>query len=589
MFPRLLQKAAYQRVPPRREFALLAFLTESATADKTLGILSVFSWGIGSGLVCIEVLWHILTKWPHADRIPPDPLQRDLFLQSRRVCLAEKRRLLFPPTFLDPSAPAVTGSASADTNYTMAISCLSKIPRIVFDKVLEDGWKKRTPQRLVLPNTYNQLFCMGDFQVRNQIAVWSKQIFGKGSHFGGLEAIQVKQWRYQTPTYERNTIPTEEELDMFCQSPGHELNVPFTGHACTLQEGDHVVLAQDQAYWDAPTGIIVRIRWVSRDDGKLHRMAVILHAYDGVSEVDGDSPELKNGWIAPCGDLVRIIRGPHKGKTGFVVKVHMGGWATFYQAEQQNGKLALCPEGLLQREEQPLLRTPNPDEMQIDDLELNMEDEAAYEQLAPFSKDNSESEDFRHAGPDRREDLCGELELKCKKCRREMKDGARWIEGMEVQVVGKHPFKGLRGVVRGYWWLAPGPQARFRANYNEIELHINLDLRRSMETVPYKSVVELSLPLKQAVYITDAQGFLIFEPRPRPPSPLPPPRPITPHPPPSFKVYGEPPSIDKIGGHWLLGDKFLQKQIDVQVVDAAGATEEDVIQDGASNGTGETD
>ncbi|KAJ7053126.1 hypothetical protein C8F01DRAFT_557739 [Mycena amicta] len=111
-------------VAPRREFALLAFLAQESVAQDA-GILSVFSWGVRSGLVCVEVrrfdangnqilkpaacLIECLAQWPQGPgslrQNPLQPSERKNLLQPREVGATEKFRLLSPPgdaLFLDP-------------------------------------------------------------------------------------------------------------------------------------------------------------------------------------------------------------------------------------------------------------------------------------------------------------------------------------------------------------------------------------------------------------------------------------------------------------------------------------------------------
>ncbi|KAJ7055407.1 hypothetical protein C8F01DRAFT_1087984 [Mycena amicta] len=366
------------RVPPRWEFSLLAFLAQDRIAEDA-GILSAFSWGIRSGLVCVEVrlfdrddnqilrpasgLIHALSQWPHAQRCYKDAanILGPNLLQPREVPSTEKICLLCPPTdprFLDPfrigrrwvritDQMLYTGDLAFVEEYSPKTSLdrddyddLHVVPRVALND--KEERMKRPPQRLIKSfSDYDLLKQIAEVELRNQICVWQKRIFGRLGNFDGLERIQVKQWRYQTPSYELNAIPTEEELDMFRQSPSRALNVPFTGHACALQEGDRVVVAQEQVnpYWDAKSGVIVRLATHSIG-GKPTRIALLLRSYDGVSQLDAHSPELKDAWAVPVallrlhllafqrhlrfGDRVRVVAGAYRDRCAHVIGVDSG-------------------------------------------------------------------------------------------------------------------------------------------------------------------------------------------------------------------------------------------------------------------------
>ncbi|KAJ7054852.1 hypothetical protein C8F01DRAFT_1088601 [Mycena amicta] len=716
------------RVPPRWEFPLLTFLAQHRVAEAA-GILSAFSWGVRSGLVCVEVrrfdvddnpiarpassLIHALSQWPHAHRCygAAENILGQTLLQPREVPSTEKIRLLCPPgdhRFLDPfrigrrwARISEQGLYKGDLAFVEEYSpktaldsddydILHVVPRIAVDE--KQARMKRPPQRLLLQfSDYNVLHQIDKVEFRNQIVIWQDRIFGRLGNFDGLEQIQVKQWRYQTPTYELNAIPTDEELEMFRQSPSRALNVPFIGHACALQEGDRVVVAQEQhnPYWDAESGVIVRLA-THEVGGKLTRIAVLLRSYDGVTALDADSQELKDAWVVPvaqlrlhllafqrvlrfgarvrivagayrnrsahvigvdagtvhlrlssatsrttilgsgespspaldlelplrlvatdfrCGDVVRVTRGPHKGKTGLVIDIHVGGSISFYQVsrrlhirsqeiivtqtEVQHGKLALVPAAIRKDADEPLIRAPDPKYPKIDDLELDWKDALGADRLVPFRDDDSIPspvvriptnsivfERFDHSDVQlsiQADDPWAVLERKQKARRQELKDSERWLIGMSVQVVGKHPLKGLRGIVLGYSWLTTRADPKHhKPDYSQLQLLINIDQRTSRDSVLFKSVVELRsrLPLDQAIIVGDTQESLVLQARPATPLPSPSPPPMPPPPEdPCYAVYGEPPVIDEITGGWLLEPSLVKKRIDVKVVDSDGFDE----------------
>ncbi|KAJ7049363.1 hypothetical protein C8F01DRAFT_1093458 [Mycena amicta] len=633
------------RVPPRWEFALLAFLAQDRVVQAA-GILSVFSWGVRPASALIDAL----SQWPHAHRCYENAanILGPNLLQPREVPSAEKMRLLCPPgdpRFLDPfrigcrwvritEHTLYKGDIAFVEEYSEKSSLdsddydnLYLVPRLAVNETEER--MKRPPQRLVMSfSDYNLLHQTGEVEFRNQIVVWQNRIFGRLGNFEGLERIQVKQWRYQTPRYELNAIPTDEELDMFRQSPSRALNVPFTGHACALQEGDRVVVAQDRQnpYWDAESGVIIRLA-THEVGGQLTHMAVLLRSYDGVTALDADSQELKDAWVVPvaqlrlhllafqrfvrfgdrdkaqlrllppssnstsespaldlelplrlvatdfrCGDVVRVIRGPHKGKTGLVIDIHVGGSISFYQTEVQHGKLALVPGAIRQDAHEPLIRAPDPKYPKIDDLELDWKDALGADRLVPFGDDDSNPspvvriptnsivfERFDHSDVQlsiQADDPWAVLERKQKARRQELKDSERWLIGI--------------------WLTTRADPKHHKPDYSQLQLQINIDQRTSRDTVLFKSVVEprSRLPLDQAIIVGDTQESLVLQARAvtPPPSPSPPPMPPPPQDP-CYAVYGEPPVIDEITGGWLLEPSLVKKRIDIKVVDSDGFDE----------------
>ncbi|KAJ7060646.1 hypothetical protein C8F01DRAFT_1231284 [Mycena amicta] len=698
-------------VPPRWEFSLLTFLVQHRVAEAA-GILSAFSWGVRSGLVCVEVrrfdvddnpivrpasaLIHALSQWPYAHRCygATENILGQTLLQPREVPSTEKIRLLCPPgdhRFLDPfrighrwARISEQGLYKGDLAFVEEYSpkttldsddynILHVVPCIAVDE--KQARMKRPPQRLLLQfSDYNVLHQIDKVEFRNQIVVWQDRIFGRLGNFDGLEQIQVKQWRYQTPTYELNAIPTDEELELFRQSPSRALNVLFIGHACALQEGDRVVVAQEQhnPYWDAESGVIVRLA-THELGGQLRHIAVLLHSYDGVTDLDAKSSELNDAWVVPvaqlrlhllafqrflrfgdrvrivagayrnrsahvigvdagtvhlhlstttsrttvsgsdespalnlelplrlvatdfrCGDVVRVTRGPHKGKTGLVIDIHVGGSISFYQVsrrlhirsqeitvtqtEVQHGKLALVPGAIRQDADEPLIRAPDPKYPKVDDLELDWKDALGADRLVPFRDDDSNPspvvriptnsivfERFDHSDVQlsiQADDPWTVLERKQKARRQELKDSECWLIGMSVQVVGKHPLKGLRGIVLGYSWLTTRADPKYhKPDYSQLQLQINIDQRLAFPSIKplswailknrlsYKLVLllrRLRLRLPQCRRLLKTRVTRFME---------------------------NPPVIDEITGGWLLEPSLVKKRIDVKVVDSDGFDE----------------
>ncbi|KAJ7054880.1 hypothetical protein C8F01DRAFT_1088619 [Mycena amicta] len=273
-----------------------------------------------------------------------------------------------------------------------------------------------------------------------------------------------------------------------------------------------------------------------------------------------------------CGDVVWIIQGPHKGKTGLVIDIHVGGSISFYQVSRRlhirTWEAGAGPWSHSSRRTQTV-NAPDPKYPKIDDLELDWKDALGADQLVPFGDDDSNPspviriptnsivfERFDHSDVQlsiQADDLWAVLERKQKARRQELKDSEHWLIGMSVQVVGKHPLKGMCGIVLGYSWLTTRADPKHhKPDYSQLQLQINIDQRTSRDTVLFKSVVEprSRLPLDQAIIVGDTQESLVLQARvvTPPPSPSPPPMP----PPPQDACYT--PSL-------------VKKRIDVKVVD----------------------
>ncbi|KAJ7204493.1 hypothetical protein GGX14DRAFT_569606 [Mycena pura] len=226
--------------------------------------------------------------------------------------------------------------------------------------------------------------------------VWGSRLFGLPC---GLEILPL--------ALECDSIrvrPTEDELELFMASDCQEIDAPYVGPSCALQEGDRVVVVDELRRYTRDGGRIVAIfeRWVgnervrmaviSRPDDlsefaprcfvqpvsslRLHILSwrravsvgdrVVVVAGSGFRGYSGRifdfptpatvrfeslEPETLEVDIAlrhvrldfRRGDVVRVVRGEHKDKIGLVVALHLAGDVEFYVCDSARIRSCLRP------------------------------------------------------------------------------------------------------------------------------------------------------------------------------------------------------------------------------------------------------
>ncbi|KAJ7048070.1 hypothetical protein C8F01DRAFT_1269021 [Mycena amicta] len=303
------------------------------------------------------------------------------------------------------------------------------------------------------------------------------------------------------------------------------------------------------------------------------------------------------------GDVVRVLRGNYKGQRGLILSLLLpGGYVTLYPGYIEDERLQLVPYRQLERAS--LHSAPNPYKKfaEDDDLEVGLLETLHSDTLVPRVNEHSprpeitirlatnficfENWDSGDTQLSRNKDKKPWEDMDCttRALSQKMRDSEQWLIGMFVQVTGKHDLKGRCGEIKGYSWIRPRPE-KGRPNYESIELAVGLELRTNTDKIPFFSVVERSsgLPLHEA-HVLIEYGKIRHDERPHTPtggdtiepdetwpghkSKLPPvPRPLCWADDEMYGDYAAPPVIGERDGTWLLSDKFVNKRIDVVVVD----------------------
>ncbi|KAJ7050462.1 hypothetical protein C8F01DRAFT_1092454 [Mycena amicta] len=686
--PSLLSPPMYTiRILPYWEYRLMRHILSCP------GVLSSGTWGVGSGVVFVEtrrvgysgetgLLAAHLREWKTAYRF----YNRDLLVP--RLCpVSERTRLLQPPgdpRFVHPydignrwvrvSLPGIYYNDIAfveETDPTDHGQRLRVVPRLVIS--FGDN-PFRPPQRLLEPDRFRAFYPEETLELRNQILLWKekKREFGTRNYFQGLELLQIDQPNFLTPAYARNAFPTEEELNLFrgCSSP--QLNVPFTGFTCALQDGDRVVDAHTASLY-ARTGVIYSI--FPQDVQGLSkpvRFARVLPEYDGAVVLHLGSQEVEAGWTVAVselrlhilairrpirvgdrirsvlgpdrpqlslrvsevrhdsvevydtnvtseqplafelqlrhvvhdfreGDIVRVLRGNYMGQRCLLVSLLPGGYVTLYPGNVEDGLFRIVPYGHL--EPVTLHSAPNPYKKRTedDDLELGLNTTLHSDTLARINEksirpeitirlatnficfENWDSDDTQLARS-RDKKPWEEMDSTTRALFQKMRDNEQWLIGMFVRVTGMHDLKGRCGDIKGYSWTCPRPE-KGRPDYGSIELAVGLELRTNTDRLPFHCVVERDsgLPLHEAHVLMEYGKIRHYE-RPHTPtggdvvepdetwpgqkSILPPmPVPLRWNEDEMSGEYDAPPDVGDGDGTWLLHASFVDKRIDVVVVD----------------------
>ncbi|KAJ7048867.1 hypothetical protein C8F01DRAFT_1356764 [Mycena amicta] len=569
--PTLLSPPMYTvRILPYWEYRLMRHVCSCP------GVISSGTWGVGSGVVFVEtktvgdtgLLNAHLQKWKHAYRFH----NRDL-LVPRPCPISERTQLLQPP---------------GD-------------PRFVHPYDLGNRWVR--------------------------IIVWERtdRQFGARNYFQGLELLQFDEANFLQPIFQRNAVPLEEELDLEVQGRSKPVRfarvLPEYDGAYRLDLGSQEL----ESGWTVPVSdlrlhilAITRcirvgdrvwsVLWPRRPQMSL-RVREVRHDTVEVYDTQSDSGEpvsfdLQLRHIAHDfreGDVVRVLRGKHMGQRGLVLSLLAGGYVTIYPGNVENEHLQLLPYNQL--EPATLYSAPNPykKDLEEDDLFLGLYTTLYADRLVPRIDEHSkrpeitikvatnligfENWDFEDTQLSRTKlnKPWENMDITARALRQKMQDNERWLIGMMVQVTGKHDLKGRFGEIKGYSWTRPRPE-KGPPDYGNIVLTVGLELHTNTDVLPFHSVVERSsgLPLHEAHVITEYGK--VRPQRPRTPtggdtvepdetwpghkSKLPP-VPVRPR----WEEdemsgdYAAPPDIGERDGTWLLNASFVNKRIDVVVVD----------------------
>ncbi|KAJ7794669.1 hypothetical protein B0H13DRAFT_2393319 [Mycena leptocephala] len=276
-------------------------------------------------------------------------------------------------------------------------------------------------------------------------------------------------------------------------------------------------------------------------------------------------------------DVVEIIRGPKQGTAGFVVEVHTGGFIVFYPCTIPRMFNAMSDGYSFNREAiQP---------------HTIYEDPTHLEQSTPFAVTNSnlkfipiDAQGFAakppaefYASPTmqtvaQNRALYNKLHTKWELDR--MHTG-RWFEGMFVQVGGKHPRKGIFGVVKGFRLHALPSQLKMRGQLPDITLRIQQDASLAEFDAKLNQLWDryTNLPLQQALYFRKLGPINLWKKAEPVAEPVVEPVSwpevcVVPEPAPT--KFGFAPFIGETNGGWLLQPEFVNKRIDVKVTGVKG-------------------
>nr|GAT46800.1 predicted protein [Mycena chlorophos] len=287
------------------------------------------------------------------------------------------------------------------------------------------------------------------------------------------------------------------------------------------------------------------------------------------------------------GDVVRVIRGRHINKVGFVVAILPAGWIQFYPAEINEGKFVLVDAAQTNIQEARPAPDPAADHaaMQLDfDVEITsnrlvveadpIRGDAAS--VAPvifvpgthLAFEQFDPNDYRDYQVRRSDQALpsATLERERAKLRREMrKDAVPWLHNIPVRVVGTHPLKGLYGDVQGYSWTIASPSkiTNIFERYEKLVITVALDRANGgnkREQIPYKHLAHRGsgLPLYTTSLVKSLAKAMVFDRIQTVPSvdvPL------------CEARYGPPPSLDDILSLRFLVNNasFVNKRLDVRV------------------------
>ncbi|KAJ7219359.1 hypothetical protein GGX14DRAFT_389938 [Mycena pura] len=315
--------------------------------------------------------------------------------------------------------------------------------------------------------------------------------------------------------------PGEDEVDLFMVSNCAEIDALFTGPSCALQEGDRVLVMDEQFRFNGDGGHIVSI-FDRREGGARVRMAVVsrlwdvadlvptrcfvqpvsslrLHVLswpravnvgDRVVVVAGSGFRGYSGRIfefpTPAsirfeslepetleldvvlrhvrldfrrGDVVRVIRGEHKDKIGLVVALHVAGDMELY----------VCDGARINNCLRPSYTTAGAVFSACTDsgVDLSAEEHATIRvpthDVAFVPLDNSGfqlsgiSSEWAHRSVQSRREAAMSLDRVRHKWELDLMRTGRFVIGMFVRIIGKNQKKGQFGMIQDYRRTVPAP------------------------------------------------------------------------------------------------------------------------------------
>ncbi|KAJ7219938.1 hypothetical protein GGX14DRAFT_559761 [Mycena pura] len=448
---------------------------------------------------------------------------------------------------------------------------------------------------------------------RGTRCVWGSCVFGLPS---GLEILPLAL------EYDAVRVrPTEDELELFMASDCQEIDAPFVGPSCALQEGDRVLVVDGLPRLACDAGKIVAI-FERRTGDERVRMAVVsrsdelagfaprffvrpvsslrLHVLswrralcmgDRVVVVAGSGFRGYSGRIfdfpTPAsvrfeslepetlevdvslrhvrldfrrGDVVRVVRGEHKDKLGLIVALHPAGYVELYVCDSERVNNCLRPSFMTARTRFSACTDAGKD-LDADEhatIRVPTYDVVFSRREAAMTLDR-----VRHKW---------ELDL--------MRTG-RFLTGMFVRIIGKHSKKGQFGMIRDYRRLVPasrgdGLLGQWGDIRKDVRISVQIDASYIVDDLSLENVVERDsgLAVLMALLLKEFRNVKPFEDKPQESG--------EPSPPtlqmsdlteaevcalsgPEDPQTVDRPDIGEMTGSWLTHPNLVWKRIDVQV------------------------
>ncbi|KAF7310749.1 KOW domain-containing protein [Mycena chlorophos] len=250
------------------------------------------------------------------------------------------------------------------------------------------------------------------------------------------------------------------------------------------------------------------------------------------------------------GDVVRVIRGRHINKVGFVVAILPAGWIQFYPAEINEGKFVLVDAGQTKVIEMRPAPDPAADHAAS---QLDFDVEITGNRLVV------EADPVRGpAVPDAPVIFVPGTHLAFEQFDpndyRDYQDAVPWLHDIPVRVVGTHPLKGLYGDVKGYSWTAASPSkiTNIFERYEKLVITVALDRAdggNNREQIPYKYLAHRGsgLPLYTTSLVKSLAKAMVFD-----------------------KIWPPPPMYDILSLRFLVNKpEFVNKRLDPRLLQFA--------------------
>ncbi|KAJ6448020.1 hypothetical protein C8R45DRAFT_948216 [Mycena sanguinolenta] len=441
--------------------------------------------------------------------------------------------------------------------------------------------------------------------------------------FADWRFLSAEDWEYSL----ERVHPTDAELELFWASKCREISAAFTGTTSAVQEGDRVVVL-DPIRGTSDDGEIAAFFERHEGDQRLRMAVVVLPHQEGKSarldsttgrlavkkiggiEVNGDAcaihvSELRLHVLSPrrvisVGDRVVVVGGSaYRGQSGRITTFSTASTISFDSPDLGEVEVALRHVRLdfrlgdmcdVTRMNARVDSQTGVMRLSVESPEFNTTKMTTEE--APVIRLQTYDVVFVHfEGNDllqsieRRREADKEVEHARHEWERDAMNTGRFLTGIFVRIVGKHPKKGQFGVIVDYHRTKPAPEGRDRirriAEWGDLRrnvcIHVMVEHSRVADEVRLDNVVERfsGLPVLMAVLLKGYRKLMVFERQSRPPTP------------PAIEKSAieksdltaaeivsrlvsksAPVDIGETDGCWLAHPQMLWKRIDAQVCDA---------------------